>query len=97
MYENSNIELSYIIFPLFRTGGQVTSTSLRNKYESVLIFSNDSWESTPGGVLYYLTIKGQCCPHIENSQLICCANQLTGFYIRATLALNELNYRLLYA
>ena len=35
-------------------------------------------------------IKCQCCPHIENSQLICFANQLTGFYMRATLALNGL-------
>ena len=26
-----------------------------------------------------------CCPHIETSQLICTANQLTGFYMRATL------------
>ena len=37
--------------------------------------------------------KYQCCPHIETSQLICCANQLTGFYMRATLALNELNFQ----
>ena len=27
---------------------------------------------------------------IKTSQLICCANQLTGFYARATLARNEL-------
>ena len=33
-----------------------------------------------------------CCPHIETSQLICTANQLTGFYMRATLALNELTH-----
>ena len=33
-----------------------------------------------------------CVAHIiETSQLICCANQLTGFYMRATLALNGLN------
>ena len=38
-----------------------------------------------------LTHKCQCCPHIETSQLICTANQLTGFYMRATLALNGLN------
>ena len=37
-----------------------------------------------------LPIKCQCCPHIETSQLICWANQLTGFYMRATLALNGL-------
>ena len=35
-------------------------------------------------------IKCQCCPHIENSQLICTANQLTGFFMRATLAFNGL-------
>ena len=27
---------------------------------------------------------------METSQLICCANQLTGFYVRATLAFNGL-------
>ena len=32
-------------------------------------------------------IKCQCCPQIETSQLICRENQLTGFYMRATLAL----------
>ena len=37
-----------------------------------------------------LPIKCQCCLHIETSQLICTANQLTGFYMRATLALNRL-------
>ena len=36
-------------------------------------------------------IKRQSCHHIETSQLICSANQLTGFYMMATLALNELN------
>ena len=33
-----------------------------------------------------LTINSQCCPHIETR-----ANQLTGFYMRATLALNGLS------
>ena len=32
----------------------------------------------------------QFCPNIETSQLICCANRLTGFYIRATLIFNGL-------
>ena len=42
--------------------------------------------------LYFSSpIKCQCCPHIETSQLICTANQLTGFYMRATLAFNGLN------
>ena len=35
-------------------------------------------------------IKCQCCPHIETSQLICCAHQLTGFYMRETLTFNGL-------
>ena len=30
-------------------------------------------------------------PHIETSQLICRASQLTGFYTRATLVFNGLN------
>ena len=37
-------------------------------------------------------MKCQCCPHIETSQLICTANQLTGFYLKATLALNGLKW-----
>ena len=39
---------------------------------------------------YLNLIKCQCYPHIETSQLICCVNQLTGFCMRATLALNGL-------
>ena len=35
-------------------------------------------------------MKCQCCPDIETSRLISTANQLTGFYMRATLALNGL-------
>ena len=31
--------------------------------------------------------------YIETSQVICYANQLTGFYMRGTLALNGLNIR----
>ena len=36
-------------------------------------------------------MRYQCCSHIETSQLICIANQLTGFYRRPTLAFNELS------
>ena len=36
-------------------------------------------------------IKHQSCHHIETSQLICSANQLTGVCRIATLAFNELN------
>ena len=44
-----------------------------------------------GRVCIFNPITCQCCPHIETSQLICTANQLTGFYMGATLALNGLN------
>ena len=37
-------------------------------------------------VLFPLSIKCQCCPHIETSQLIYIANELADFYMRATLA-----------
>ena len=37
-----------------------------------------------------LTLIQGSCHHIETSQLICRANQLTGFYMMATLAFNEL-------
>ena len=36
-------------------------------------------------------LKSQCCPHLETSQLICCANHFAGFYVRAALAFNGLN------
>ena len=35
-------------------------------------------------------IKRQSCHHIETSQLICTANQLTGVYMMATVAFTEL-------
>ena len=35
-------------------------------------------------------MKRQSCHPIETSQIICIANQLTGFYMMATLAFNEL-------
>ena len=38
----------------------------------------------------YKLIKRQSCHHKETSQLICSANQWTGFYQIATLAFNEL-------
>ena len=37
-----------------------------------------------------LLFQKQSCHHIETSRLICSANQLTGFYMMATLAFNEL-------
>ena len=47
-------------------------------------------------VLYFTRtqiIQRQRCHHIETSQLICRTNQLTGFYMMATLAFNNLTYR----
>ena len=35
-------------------------------------------------------IKCQNCHYVETTQLICFANQLTGLYMMATLAFNEL-------
>ena len=37
-------------------------------------------------------ISGQYFIHIETVQLICRANQLTGFYMVATWSFNELSY-----
>ena len=45
---------------------------------------------------FHQPIKRQCSPHIETSQLICTADQLTGFYMRATLALNGIIFQLVY-
>ena len=39
---------------------------------------------------HHQSIKSQCSPHIETSQLICTANQLICFYTEATLAFNGL-------
>ena len=43
---------------------------------------NETWQNYP--------IKYQSCTHIRTSQLICYANQLTGFYMGVTLAFNGL-------
>ena len=61
-------------------------------------------QSEPPGINYFITlmkatlyfllallIKRQSCRYIETNQLICFANQLTGFYMMATLAFNELS------
>ena len=55
---------------------------IRSKFTSNLL-------NTP--FLFTKPIKCQFCPHVETSQLICFANQLTGFYMKATLGLNGLN------
>ena len=35
-------------------------------------------------IAFHIKTSHLCCPHIGTSQLICFANQLTGFYMRAT-------------
>ena len=63
---------------------------VHHKKEAAFIFKK-SLKDCKG----FKPIKCQCCPHIETSQLICCANQLTGFYMRATLIFNGLkNFKL---
>ena len=57
-----------------------------------LIVKNTKWEIS---FQRFIKIENytacHCCPHTETSQLICCANHLTGFYKRAILAINGLN------
>ena len=48
------------------------------------------WNFFPRSRLLNSLNKRQSCHHIETSQLICSANQLTVVYMMATLALNEL-------
>ena len=46
-----------------------------------------------GGIVVlkkYQPIKRQNCHQVDTNQLIYSANQLTGFYIMATLTINEL-------
>ena len=38
-----------------------------------------------------LNFNDQCSSHIETSELICRANQLTGFYVRGTLTVKGLS------
>ena len=58
--------------------------SLRSQDISIFVMTFPSCRKTAE------PIKCQCCPHIETSQLICFANQLTAFSMRATLVLDGL-------
>ena len=59
--------------------------------KEALLSLTETWKNTLNQNEYggLILIKCQCCPHIETSQLVC-ANQLTGIYMRATLALHGL-------
>ena len=53
---------------------------------SFVQFVTTNWKKEE---IFYKLIKRQSCHHIETIQLICSANQLSGFYI-GTLVFNEL-------
>ena len=70
----------------------VKSVQIQSFFSSVFfhmwtesLFSPDAGKYRP-----LLKIKCHCSPHIKTSPLICCANQLTDFYMRATQGLNGL-------
>ena len=44
---------------------------------------------------YSGNVQWQCSHHIETGQLICSANQLTGFYMMGILVVKWLNYEFL--
>ena len=68
-----------------------SSNAFRSTCKWVYFIKNlNTWFVVKGILARFYPIKHQCCPHIEISQLICYANQLTGFYMRATLAFNGL-------
>ena len=78
--------------------GFSTGLDIQNMFNTEEIVL-DIWYLGEMFMMYYLQeihfngdqlIKRQSCYHIENSQLICRANQLTGFYMMTILAFNEL-------
>ena len=70
-------------YPLEITRGWSKRSSFQGVYNSII---SNKWHKER----HVYPIQCQCCRQIETSQLICCANQLTGFYMRAPLALNGL-------
>ena len=60
----------------------------RNLFKEVYVITTDS-DQYDECALSQL-IKRQICDHTETRHLICRANQLTCFYLMATLALSEL-------
>ena len=75
-------------------------SSLRTSYKELIWCTNDPnanivafckrWKFTWRYFFPVSILKRQSCHHMETSQLICSANQLTDFYMMATLKLNEL-------
>ena len=51
----------------------------------------DYLQISPSNFSEFNPLNANCYPHIETSQLICIANQLTRFYVRATLVFSGLS------
>ena len=75
-----SVFITFLYAPLERVSFTKEALSLTETWKNTLN------QNEYGGLIL---IKCQCCPHIETSQLVC-ANQLTGIYMRATLALHGL-------
>ena len=61
-----------------------TPENLPNKDSSISLNEDKHFKEV-------LTFNDQCSSHIETSELICRANQLTGFYVRGTLTVKGLS------
>ena len=68
---------------------QLKAQSQHQAVDTLTFFHCTTYNNIQACYTFY-PIQCQCCPHIETSQLICTANQLIGFYMRATLAFNGL-------
>ena len=70
----------------------VKSVQIQSFFSSVFfhIWTESLFSPDAGKYRPLSKIKCHCSPHIKTSPLIYCANQLTDFYMRATLVLNGL-------
>ena len=70
----------------------VKSVQIQSFFSSVFfhIWTESLFSPDAGKYRPLLKIKCHCSPPIKTSPLICCANQLTDFYMRATQGLNGL-------
>ena len=90
-------EYAYISFPISRFTVILSSFAEDKDLFKTIFFSEQVFFRKPTetkSLFKTELIKCKRCPHTETSQLICHANQLTAFYLRATLALNGLIYNL---
>ena len=106
MYFQQNLRrsLSFSTFMLFLL--PVSSQSLQVKYNFMYISKNSSSKGTFRGhfnrnlakfqkemlALLGVFCNNHCSSYIETSQLLCSANQMTGFYMSGTLVVKGLNH-----